>query len=176
MAAKTSSCSEQLSALLWREQMRHGVTNAVERVQCSLHNISCSGASQGREAIPASQGVEEGFSKRGRLSRGGTQALPKSTWAPILKLHAITFPTDPPESALAAHLSHLPFTTGLSHFRRRGEIFTPPESPHGALLQGWWASHRFNKGAGCYIGGWGGVLSLRLPDALHPLHKDVHLQ
>ena len=48
--------------------MRHGVTDAVDSGQRSLHNVSTPAQAGGGEAI---QGAEEGFSKGLRLPPGG---------------------------------------------------------------------------------------------------------
>ena len=69
---------------------------------------------RGGEAI---QGAEEGFSKGLQLTPEGMNALPKSVWVLIFKLHTATFLTDLPGNALTTLCSHLPFTTGVAHFR-----------------------------------------------------------
>ena len=104
--------------LVVRRQMRRGVTDAVERVQRSLHNASYSCSSIILVALrtliervwwgggKATQGAEEGFSKGLRLTPGGTNALPKSMWPLIFKLHTATFLTDLPGNAPTAHRSH----------------------------------------------------------------------
>ena len=112
-------------SLLWvslglvvRRQMRRGVTDAVERVQRSLHTVGYSCSSIVLMALrtlieqvwwgggKATQGAEEGFSKGLRLTPGGTDALPKSMWPLIFKLHSATFPTDLVGNTPTAHRSH----------------------------------------------------------------------